>query len=340
MLVIQSNASLKTFNTFGIDIKTRYLAEVETAEDIQTLWQLPDFINIPKFVLGSGSNVLFLKDFEGIVIKNNLKGIEKINEDEQHIWLKVASGENWHELVLHCVENNWAGIENLSLIPGTVGAAPIQNIGAYGVEVKETLESLRAFNTTNGLIYTFQNADCELGYRDSIFKNKAKDQYIIVEVVFKLNKNATLKVQYGDVQKTLETAEITNPTIKDISDAVIKIRQSKLPDPKEIGNAGSFFKNPEVNNNLYGFLQKKHPNIPGYTINETTTKIPAAWLIEQCGWKGKRIGNAGVHHRHALVLVNYGNGSGLEIKQLSEKIQESVLEKFGISLQTEVQFVN
>ncbi|WP_298358754.1 UDP-N-acetylmuramate dehydrogenase [Runella sp.] len=339
MLTIQSNVSLKSYNTFGIDVSTRYLVEVDNDQDIQTLFQLPDIQSLPKLILGGGSNLLLTQDFNGLVIKINIKGIETVKEDQNHVWLRVGAGENWHEFVMYCVERGLGGIENLSLIPGTVGAAPMQNIGAYGVEIKDTFDRLEAVDISTGIKRVFTNADCRFGYRDSVFKNEVKGQYIISNVQFRLDKNPVLHLSYGDIQKTLEQMSVKELTIKAISEAVIKIRRSKLPDPAEIGNAGSFFKNPEIPASQYEILKSEYPDIPGYVINEEIVKVPAGWLIEQCGWKGKRFGTIGVHTRQALVLVNYSGGKGLEIKQLSEKIQASVEERFGIYLHTEVNFV-
>lgn len=339
MLTIQSNLSLKPHNTFGIDATTRYFIEVETEDDIKTLLQLPDIQQLPKLILGSGSNVLFTQDFGGVVVKIGIKGIEKVAENQQHVWLKVGAGELWHGLVLHCVAQGYAGLENLSLIPGTVGAAPMQNIGAYGVEIKDTFENLEAIEISTGQKRHFSKADCQFGYRDSIFKHAAKGLFFITNVTFKLNKIPVYQTSYGDIQKTLDQMGVKEPSIKAISDAVIKIRRGKLPDPAEIGNAGSFFKNPEISNAQYQNLKTDYPEIPSYPTTQDTLKIPAGWLIEQCGWKGKKLGNVGVHGRQALVLVNHGGATGLEIKQLSEKIQSSVQNKFGIKLQPEVNFV-
>jgi len=339
MLTIQSNTSLKSYNTFGIEASARYLVEVENDEDIQTLLQLPDVQTLPKLILGGGSNLLLTQDFAGLVVKINIKGIEIVKEDQEHIWIRAGAGENWHEFVMYCVERGWGGLENLSLIPGTVGAAPMQNIGAYGVEIKDTFDRLEAVDTLTGKKKIFNIDDCHFGYRNSIFKNEAKEKYIINYVQFKLQKIPTFHVGYGDIQKTLEQMGVKGLNIRAISDAVVKIRRSKLPDPAEIGNAGSFFKNPEIPTAQYELLKIQYPDLPGYFIDNETTKVPAGWLIEQCDWKGKRFGNIGVHTRQALVLVNYGGGRGSEIKQLAEKIQTSVNETFGIFLHTEVNFV-
>ncbi len=339
MLTIQSNVSLKPYNTFGIDVTARYLVEVDNDEDIQTLLQLPDVQSLPKLILGGGSNLLFTQDFHGLVVKINIKGIETVKEDQNHVWLRAGAGESWHDFVMHCVERGLGGLENLSLIPGTVGAAPIQNIGAYGVEIKDIFDRLEAVDISTGIKRVITNTDCCFGYRNSVFKNEAKGQYIISNVQFKLDKAPTFHVSYGDIQKTLEQMGVKELTIKAVSDAVIKIRRSKLPDPTEIGNAGSFFKNPEISATQYNTLKGQYPEIPGYIIDEETVKVPAGWLIEQCGWKGKRFGNIGVHTRQALVLVNYGGGKGTDIKQLAEKVQASVEEQFGIQLHSEVNFV-
>jgi len=339
MLTIQSNVSLKPYNTFGIDASARYLVEIDNEEDIQTLLQLPNAHSLATLILGGGSNLLLTQDFNGLVVKMNLKGIQLVKEDQEHVWVRAGAGENWHGFVMHCVEKGWGGIENLSLIPGTVGAAPMQNIGAYGVEIKDTFDRLEAVHIPTGEKRIFTNADCRFGYRDSIFKNEAKGQYIISSVQFKLAKRPTFHVSYGDIQSTLEQMGVKELTLRAVSDAVIKIRRSKLPDPAEIGNAGSFFKNPEIPASQYEALKNQYPTIPGYIINDTTVKVPAGWLIEQNGWKGKRFGNIGVHTRQALVLVNYGGGKGADIQHLAHKIQDSVEAQFGIRLHTEVNFI-
>ena len=339
MLTIQSNVSLKPYNTFGIDATARYLVEVENEEDIQTLLQLPNAHTSPMLILGGGSNLLLTQDFNGLAVKINLKGIQVVKEDQEHVWVRAGAGESWHGFVMHCVEKGWAGIENLSLIPGTVGAAPMQNIGAYGVEIKDTFDRLEAVQLSTGEKHIFTNADCRFGYRDSVFKNEVKGQYIISSVQFKLAKQPTFQVSYGDIQTTLTQMGVKELSIRAVSEAVIKIRRSKLPDPAEIGNAGSFFKNPEIPASQYEALKIQYPAIPGYVINDSTVKVPAGWLIEQNGWKGKRFGSIGVHTRQALVLVNYGGGKGADIQQLAYKIQNSVKEQFGIRLHTEVNFI-
>lgn len=334
-----TNVSLKPFNTFGIDASASYLEEVTSIEELKDLVKSPVFQENSRLILGGGSNLLLTQNFEGLVVKMNIKGIESIKEDANTIWIKAGAGVIWHEFVLYCVGHNYAGVENLSLIPGTVGAAPMQNIGAYGIEIKDVFDSLTALNIETQQLETFDLATCRFGYRESIFKHEARGKYIIVEVTFKLNKNASFHIEYGAIKDTLAEMGITELSIKAISDAVIHIRQSKLPDPTQIGNAGSFFKNPEISTEQFLKLKNEFPAIPSYPINETSVKVPAGWLIEQAGWKGQRFGNVGVHTKQALVLVNYGGGNGNEIKELSEKIQASIFEKFGIRLSAEVNFV-
>jgi len=338
-MTIQQNISLKPYNTFGLEATARFFVEIASLEELKSILQNPDYQSINKLFLGGGSNILLTKNYDGLVIKINLKGIEKASEDDVHVYIRAGAGENWHQLVMYCVENQYAGMENMSLIPGTVGAAPMQNIGAYGVEIKDIFEELQAINLETFAIETFKLEDCNFGYRESIFKHQAKGKYVITSVTFRLNKTPIYKVGYGDIQKILEEMNVKSLNIKAISDAVISIRKSKLPDPAEIGNSGSFFKNPEIPKAQYEDLKERFENIPSYPINETTVKVPAGWLIEQAGWKGFRDGQIGVHARQALVLVNYGGGKGEQIKALSAKIQASVLEKFGISLSAEVNFI-
>lgn len=339
MSIIQENISLKPYNTFGLEAKARFFTEINEIAELKNILQNTDYQNVEKLFLGGGSNILLTKDFEGLVIKINLKGIKSVFEDDSQIYLQAGAGENWHEFVMYCVENNLAGIENLSLIPGTVGAAPMQNIGAYGVEIKDVFVELEALNLESFEVEKFKLDDCKFGYRESVFKHENKGKYVITAVTFRLNKVPTFKVSYGDIQKTLEEMGVKTLTIKAVSEAVIKIRKSKLPDPAEIGNSGSFFKNPEIPKTQYDELKTKFDNIPSYPINESTVKVPAGWLIEQAGWKGFRDGQIGVHARQALVLVNYGGGNGNDIKALSAKVQASVLEKFGIKLHVEVNFI-
>ncbi|PLK44095.1 UDP-N-acetylmuramate dehydrogenase [Emticicia sp. TH156] len=338
-MTVQTNVSLKPYNTFGLEATAKYFVEVSGIEQLHAILNDPAYQQTERLILGGGSNLLLTQDFDGIVIKIAIKGIEKIKEDKEYIWLKAGAGEVWHDLVMYCVNNKYAGVENLSLIPGTVGAAPMQNIGAYGVEIKEVFESLEAIEIKTGNIKTFTKEECRFGYRESIFKHEAKGRYVIVNVSFKLNKTPVFQVAYGAIQETLAAMKVETLSIKAISEAVISIRQSKLPNPAEIGNAGSFFKNPEIPKVQFDLLKERFPSIPSYPVNENTVKVPAGWLIEQAGWKGQRFGDVGVHTKQALVLVNYGGGKGNEIKELSQKIQQSVLEQFGIQLQAEVNFV-
>jgi UDP-N-acetylmuramate dehydrogenase len=282
--------------------------------------------------------MLLTKDFEGLVIKLEIKGVHLVHENEDQLLVEVGAGEVWHDLVLHCIQQDWAGLENLSLIPGTVGASPMQNIGAYGVEIKDVFHSLTALHRDTFTVKTFDAAECKFGYRESVFKNELKDQYVITSVTFSLSKTPHFRLDYGAIQDVLLEKGVQQPTLKAVSDAVIHIRESKLPNPKEIGNAGSFFKNPSIPSTQYETLKAQYPSLPGYPSTEGV-KVPAGWLIEQAGWKGKRFGEVGVHAKQALVLVNYGAGTGEEIKSLSEQIQASILEKFGIALLAEVNFI-
>lgn len=337
-MTIQHDFSLKEFNTFHIDAKARFFAALTTVEDIQELLIKKKYTK-NLLVLGGGSNLLLTKDFDGFVLKNELKGIDVIHEDNNHYYVKAAAGENWHRFVMYCIERNFAGVENLSLIPGSIGASPMQNIGAYGVEIKDVFESLEAVKKDDGTVHTFTNNDCRFGYRESIFKHEVKDQYIITYVIFRLNKIPQFSTSYGAINDELSRMKVKELSIKAISQAVINIRQSKLPDPAKIGNAGSFFKNPSITNEAFLQLQIQYPLMPHFLMKDGTVKIPAAWLIEQCGWKGYRNGDAGVHIYQPLVLVNYGNASGDEIYQLSELILKSIHQKFDIVLEREVNIV-
>lgn len=337
MPVFQENVSLKKFNTFGLDVDARKFMVFSSLEALGDA--LKSINNEPLLILGGGSNVLLTKNYEGVVLKNELKGIEVIDENSEHLWVEVQAGENWHEFVLHCIKNDWAGVENLSLIPGTVGAAPMQNIGAYGVEIKEVFESLSAMEIATGELRTFNKEACEFGYRESVFKKSLKNKYVITSVVFKLSKTPVFNTSYGAIKDTLQEMGVSELSIKAVSDAVIKIRQSKLPNPEEIGNAGSFFKNPEVDKIDFEGLRAEFSGIPGYPLPGNKVKIPAAWLIEQSGWKGRTFGKIGVHKNQPLVLVNYGGGEGEAIRELAFKIQASVSEKFGIELTAEVNII-
>lgn len=327
--------SLKSYNTFGIDVKAKELISVSSLEELQSV--LEKYKNQEIFVLGGGSNMLLTQNIEKPVIHINLKGIKIVNQDENHVWVEAKAGENWHKFVLWTLDNNLGGIENLSLIPGNIGSAPIQNIGAYGVELKDVFDSCKAINIKTKEIKAFTNKECQFGYRESIFKGAEKEKYIILSVTLKLTKrNHKISTSYGVIENELQKNGIKNPTIQDISKAVIAIRESKLPNPKEIGNSGSFFKNPVVSKEIFEKAQKQYPEMPFYTVSENEIKIPAGWLIEQAGFKGKRFGDAGVHEKQALVLVNYGNASGKEIYDLAKTIQQTISDKFGIEIEMEV----
>jgi len=331
--MIQTNKNLKEYNTFGISVKAEMFAVFSSIEELK---QILSFRNNKKLlVLGGGSNLLLTKDFDGLVIKNEIKRFEVIEETVSEVIVESGAGENWHEFVLNCIDKGFGGVENLSLIPGSVGASPMQNIGAYGVEIKDVFESLSAYHIASGEIHYFDKTKCEFGYRESIFKNKVKGEYIILTVTFRLTKNPTINSSYGAINEQLKVMGIENPTIQELSAAVIAIRQSKLPDPKIIGNAGSFFKNPTVEIALLEQIQKNYPDIPNYpAVNGK--KLAAGWLIEKAGWKGRTFDNYGVHKLQALVLVNYGNCTGQEIFDLSSQIIQDVFEKFGVLLEREV----
>jgi UDP-N-acetylmuramate dehydrogenase len=340
MMQIEKNKSLKSFNTFGIDAKAKFFAAFESVEDLEEIYQKAEFQKVKKMVLGGGSNLLLTGDFDGLILKNDCRGIEIIKTENDFVLVRTKGGENWHEFVLWCLEQNFGGVENLSLIPGTVGAAPIQNIGAYGVELKDVFYELTAYEIETGKVITFDKTTCQFAYRESIFKNTQKGKYIILSVTFQLRKNQhELNTNYGAIQTVLETKHITKPTIQDISKAVVEIRSSKLPNPAEIGNSGSFFKNPEISKSFFENLKTQFPNIIGYDLPNGDVKVPAGWLIEQCGWKGKRVGNTGAYAKQALVLVNYGNATGAEVWQLAKAIQASVLEQFGVEIRPEVNVV-
>lgn len=327
--------SLKHLNTFGIDCKARYFVSVETVEELKKV--LSEKPSEALFLLGGGSNMLLTDNLEAFVIHLNLKGIEVIKATETEVYVKVMAGENWHEFVEYCIENNFGGIENLSLIPGNVGTAPIQNIGAYGVELKDIFENCNTLEIETLEEKKFNKEECKFGYRNSVFKNEFKGKYIITSVTFKLTKKDHKRnIAYGDIQKVLNDKNIENPSIRDISEAIIAIRQSKLPDPKVLGNSGSFFKNPIVNSENFQEFRRKFPEAPFYEVSPTEFKIPAGWLIEKAGFKGQRFGDAGVHKNQALVLVNYGNASGKEIWQLAMEIQKKVKEMTGIFIEPEV----
>lgn len=331
-MIIQQNISLKPYNTFGVDVRARQFVTIDSVATLQALLADAHYHTTQKFILGEGSNILLTQDFDGLVIHNQIKGIEKIHEDDTYVWLKVGAGENWHQFVLYCVNNHLAGVENLSLIPGTVGAAPIQNIGAYGVELKDVLEAVDTIDIEKNNLQTFQHKDCQFSYRDSIFKNKFKNKIVVTYVTFKLSKKPVFKTDYGAIKEALKNKPLS---IKNISDAVIHIRQSKLPDPRILPNAGSFFKNPIVTQQQFLTLQTQYSDIPFYNTDTDDIKLPAAWLIEQCGFKGKRQGSVSVHDHQALVLINHAD-NGQAVLQYSKTIQQTVLERFSISLTPEV----
>jgi len=336
-MIILKNYSLKPYNTFGLDTKAANLLKVQSVAELKQGLKLP---YDSTFILGGGSNMLLTQDIDGLVIKNEIKGIEVIEETAETVILSIGGGENWHQLVLWAIANNYGGIENLSLIPGTVGASPIQNIGAYGVELKDVFVKLEAIHLATRRKKTFSKKACQFGYRESIFKKTLKGQYFITKVFLQLTKNKhQLNMNYGAIKTSLSEKEIDQPTIKDISDAVIAIRSSKLPDPAELGNSGSFFKNPEIPRSQFEALQKQFPTIVFYEMPNNMVKVPAGWLIEQAGWKGKKVGNTGAHAKQALVLVNYGNATGEEVKALAFKIIKSVKQKFGIQLSPEVNII-
>ena len=337
--MIQKNFSLLAYNTFHIDAKAHYFIEIKTLAKLRELPQLAIYQSQEKkLVLGGGSNVLLTKDFDGLVVKISLRGIELMREDAHHHYVRVMAGEPWHQFVLWCIERGYAGVENMSLIPGQVGASPIQNIGAYGAELKDVCTHVHAFNPVIGEEKIIANEDCKFGYRDSIFKHEMRG-WIITAVDFRLNKLPRFNTNYGDVKATLAEMNITELTIKAVSDAVIHIRSTKLPDPAVLGNAGSFFKNPVVPKALCDSLLLSNPVMPHFPQPTGEVKIPAGWLIEQCGWKGKRVGNTGTHAQQALVLVNYGNATGPEVYQLALDIATSVKQKFGVEIKPEVNLV-
>lgn len=331
--------SLKIYNTFGVDAKAEYFVEASNFIELKKALVFRRQNNLPILFIGGGSNMLFVNDFKGLALKLNLKGIEVINEDEDFVYVKAQGSENWHQFIQWSLTQNYGGLENLSLIPGNVGTAPIQNIGAYGVEAKDTIVEVQALSLETGDERIFSNEECKFSYRESVFKNELKGQYVLVAVTFKLTKrNHILKTSYGAIQQELEAEGILNPTIQDVSAAVIRIRESKLPDPAQIGNSGSFFKNPVISKEEFEKVIAQHSNIVNYPA-ENGVKIAAGWLIEQAGWKGKRIGDAGVHDKQALVLVNHGNATGQEIYDLSEQIIQDIQNKFNITLEREVNMI-
>ncbi|MHB1922587.1 MAG: UDP-N-acetylmuramate dehydrogenase [Chitinophagaceae bacterium] len=333
---IAENFSLRHLNTFGMEVNARYFSEISKWEELEEIFSIDFFQSIPKMILGGGSNILFCEDFEGLVLNNRMLGITLLREDKGHVYLQVGAGENWHDFVMYCVNHGYGGVENLSLIPGKVGASPIQNIGAYGVELKDVFVELEAMNILNQEKLVFSSKECEFGYRESIFKRKWKDKLMILSVTFRLDKDPVFHTSYGVIEKELETMGVQEPSLESISQAIIRIRRAKLPDPNLLGNAGSFFKNPEISSQEFHRLQVHFPQIISFPLPDGKVKLAAGWLIEQCGWKGFRAADAGVHLHQALILVNYGKATGKEIYQLSVQIAESVKAQFGINLQREV----
>lgn len=335
---ILNNVSLRLYNTMGIEVKARQFATFTNTDELSELLARRTGTT-PLLVLGGGSNILFTKDYDGLVLKNEMKGINIVKEDNNHVYIQAGAGEHWHGFVQHCLQRNLAGVENLSLIPGNVGASPMQNIGAYGVEIKDVFEELEAWHIQDKKVHVFSTNDCQFGYRESVFKRQYRGQFIILNVTYRLNKTPRLNTSYGAIEQELTHMGVQELTIQAVSQAVINIRRSKLPDPNEIGNAGSFFKNPSIPADQYAQLQQSFPGIIGYTNTDGSVKLAAGWLIEQCGWKGIRRGDAGCHARQALVLVNYGHATGKEIYDLSEDILQSVKAKFGVELEREVNIV-
>lgn len=331
---VQQNYSLKEYNSFGIDALAKYFSAFQTAEQLKEIIENKKAES--KMILGGGSNILFTKNYDGLVLKNEIDGINIVDEDDQFVFITAGAGVKWHSFVMYCVNQNLGGVENLSLIPGNVGASPMQNIGAYGAEIKDVFYELKALHLNEKSIHKFSSAECEFGYRESVFKKKYKDEFAILNVTFRLRKNPVFNISYGAIETELKKMHVETLSVKAISDAVIQIRLSKLPDPSVIGNAGSFFKNPVITKDQMEKIQQHHLNLPFYKADEENFKIPAGWLIEQCGWKGFRKGDVGCYEKQALVLVNYGNATGKEIYSLSEEIKLSVNEKFQIELEREV----
>lgn len=331
---MEHNKDLASLNTFGISVKADSFGVFSNTEELQSLLSKAEGKSL--LVLGGGSNILFTKDFQGVVLRNEVKGFEVIGESDEWVTVEAGAGEVWHDFVLRCIEHGYGGLENLSLIPGSVGAGPMQNIGAYGVEIKDVFDHLKAFHIASGEIHIFKKDDCLFGYRESVFKNKFKGQYVILKVSFRLSKNPKINTSYGAIESELARMGIVTPTIREISNAVINIRSSKLPDPKLIGNAGSFFKNPVVDDAIADKILAAHPEAPVYPAENGKKKLAAGWLIEKAGWKGKTFENYGVHNLQALVLVNYGGATGTQLYELSSEIIHDIQEKFGVTLEREV----
>lgn len=334
---VKKDQSLKEYNTFQIGVKASYFCTVSSEEELKSVMQ--EYKGVSRLILGGGSNILFTRDFDGLVIKNEIKGIKEVSDDGDSVLIEAGAGEVWDDLVTYAVEKNYGGLENLTLIPGCVGASPVQNIGAYGVEIKDVFESLRGLNTETEQYESYGKNDCRFGYRDSIFKRELKNKFIITHVTYRLRKDPAVNISYDAIKAELLKKGIDKPGIKEISSIVKSIRESKLPDPRITGNAGSFFKNPEIAREEFDVLSAEYPDIPGYPAADGRIKVAAGWLIQKCGWKGKKSGNAGVYEKQALVLVNLGDASGKEIVELSEEIKKSVRDKFNINLETEVNII-
>ncbi len=340
-MLIKENFSLKKYNTFGIDVKARCFAELSSDDEIKAFIRSDSFLNNSKFlILGGGSNMLFTGDFDGVVVKINTKGIKIVRESKFFTYVQANAGEIWNEVVQYCVRNNYYGIENLSLIPGNAGSAPIQNIGAYGVEIKDVFFKLNALDISSGEVKNFSKEDCRFGYRDSIFKNELKNKFVILNIVLKLSKEPCFNVEYGSIREELGKTGNTELTLASVNQAVCNIRNSKLPAPEIIGNAGSFFKNPVISKQKYAELRVQFPDINAFKIIDNNYKLSAGWLIEQCGWKGKRRGDAGVYEKQALVIVNHGNATGADIINMAEDIRQSVYDRFGVNLENEVNIIS
>lgn len=337
---VNTNQSLRELNTFGFEVKADFFVSVESCEEIQVLTQNEIFKSHKRLILSGGSNILFTRDtFDGIVVHINNKGIETIEEDADSVLVRAQAGEVWKDFVVYCVEKGWYGLENLSAIPGKVGASPVQNIGAYGAEAKDCIERVHAICIADGSIRTFSNAECRFGYRQSAFKQELKDQFIICAVDYRLKKYGTLNLGYGNIRSYLEANGTAHPTLSQLAEAICRIRASKLPPVEEIGSAGSFFKNPVIGRTQFEELAKQYPDMPSYDEPDGMVKVPAGWLIDRCGWKGFRDNSVGVYDKQALVLVHYGGGCGADIVELSQKIQNSVANKFGINILPEVVFI-
>lgn len=330
------NTDLKPYNTFGLHATARYFTKISSVEQLSNLSLVQD---LPVLVLGGGSNILFRSNMDGYVLKNEISGIEKVREDEDHVYLRTGAGEQWHGFVEYCIANGFAGVENLALIPGLTGASPMQNIGAYGVEIKDVFHELEAWHLKDREVHRFTLEDCRFGYRESVFKHDQKGKYVITHVTYRLNKKPRFNTSYGAIQQELERMDISELSIRNVADAVIHIRKSKLPDPAVIGNAGSFFKNPEISGDHFEQLKQAFPDIVGYKQAGGKVKLAAGWLIEKAGWKGFRVGDAGVHSKQALVLVNYGDASGDQVMELSERIMASIRSTFGVDLEREVNII-